>query len=85
MNKEKRYTAYGIAKLLGIKTVTASQRFRSPYAKERWGVESRVDRYGYVKRYVPEHRVDMWREHKNYMGRPVFKNNFSKKKNGTRH
>ena len=69
---KKYYTAKELAKKFDINIQTVYSRFRSPYAKKRWGVTvvPRVD--GSYQKVVGEDNLFKWFvETNNYVGRPI--------------
>lgn len=67
------YTPVKINKEYGIKYPTIAKRFKSPYAKARWGVEEKLFPDGSFRRFVPEDKIHLWKENNNYVGRPIHK------------
>lgn len=71
MEEEKQYTAYAMTKMFpNLRVGTINARFKSKYAKERWGVEHGKWPDGKLKRYVPESMLYLWLEDRTYQGRP---------------
>ena len=69
---KKYYTAKELSKKFDIDIQTVYSRFRSPYAKKRWGVVvvPRVD--GSYQKVVEEENIYKWFvETNSYVGRPV--------------
>ncbi len=68
----KYYTVKELSEKFGVSEQTIYSRFRSPYAKTRWGVVTipRID--GSVKKGVPEDSLVKWFvETNSYVGRPT--------------
>jgi len=47
-----------------------NNRFRSKYAKERWGVKEIQMPDGTIKKYVSEDKLYLWENNPDYRGRP---------------
>lgn len=69
---KERYTISDLMKMFNKSYQTTSGRFRSPYAKERWGVEEIRMPDGSKRRFVPKGKVFLWEEDPAYVGRPRF-------------
>jgi hypothetical protein len=70
MSKIKLWNMKKISEELNIKYITVNHRFASKFARERWGVVERTLPDGTKKKYVPEDKLYLWLEHKEYRGKP---------------
>jgi len=57
---------------LGIYPQTVYKRFNSKYANKRWGVEKGFLPDGSIRKYVPNDKIDLWKQETRYVGRPIF-------------
>lgn len=55
---------------IGVKSLV-NNRFKSKYAKTRWGVEEVRMPDGTVKRYIPKTKLFLWEDNPDYRGRPL--------------
>jgi hypothetical protein len=65
-----KYTREQIKERFNLKKSTVIARFRSKYAKERWGVEVITLSDGSLRRVVPEEKLYLWEGNPSYRGRP---------------
>lgn len=66
------YTVSKMMKITGLSKDSVMARFRSVYAKQRWGVEVITLPDGGIRRVVPESALGKWKLEKGfYVGRPT--------------
>jgi hypothetical protein len=70
--KKDYYTAPELAEMFGLSIQTIYSRFKSPYARQRWGVTLFIRPDGSIQKVVQEESLSKWKTSKNgYVGRPT--------------